>query len=133
MANRNSRPKPPTYASTGTSDNFGRLYVSMVQSGAFQALSMKARYFYMLCTIQAASTQGKRALYQYADAEGETFGEACFVFPREHQKKFGYMGKDANRYFDELEQAGFIETVRQNNHRRKMNVYRFSDKWKNSS
>ena len=37
------------------------------------------------------------------------------------------------KYFKELENAGFLTKKEKNKHMKKVNVYSFSDRWKNSS
>ena len=120
------------YASTGTDqrDSFGTLWDSMVTSGQFKRLSLGARFFYALCRVQWKSAQGRAYLYQHAKEESKTYREPCFVFPAAHMEVYGIQRQNGARYIRELVQAGFIDVEEQNGHRRKPNVYAFSDKWK---
>ena len=47
--------------------------------------------------------------------------------------EYGLQRTNSQRYFKELIEKGFIEKYESNKHRKKVNVYRFSSKWKDSS
>ena len=120
-------------ASAGSNDYFGTLYDGMCRSKAYQSLGIGAKHFYTLCRVQSRSKQGRACLYQHSTEYGITYTENDFVFPAEHLKMYGIDRSNANRYFGELEKAGFITKKEKNNHIKKVNVYSFSDKWKNTS
>ena len=123
------------YASvTPNRDRFGTLFERMLKSAKYQSLGIGARDFYTKCRVQSQSKIGRACLYKYNLEHGTTYNhDIYFVFPAEHLKAYGIDRRNANRLFKELEEAGFIECEAENKHRYKVNVYRFSSKWKNSS
>lgn len=121
------------YASTDDKDFFGTIYDGMCRSKAYQALNIGARQFYTLCRVQAKSTHGKSCLYQHGNEFGVEYTENDFVFPAKHLAMYGIDRSNANHLFEELEAAGFIDVKEKNSHRKRVNVYSFSKRWKDSS
>lgn len=118
------------FASSKSSDYFGTIFESMCKSGAYLSLSIGAKQFYTLCRVQARSSSGRACLYAHGKEYDKQYdSERYFVFPAKHQEEYGIKRQNGNKYLKELESAGFIEKVEQNNHIHKVNVYRFSDKW----
>jgi len=132
-----SRAKKPkyrdVYASIGSKDYFGTIYDGMCRSEVYQSLSIGARHFYTLCRVQAKSSHGKSCLYKHGEEYGITYTEADFVFPASHLNMYGIDRSNACRYFKELEAAGFIEKKEKNKHMKRVNVYSFSNRWKDTS
>ncbi len=132
--NRSKKPKyKDLYASIGDKDFFGTIYDGMCRSKAYQSLSIGAKQLYTLCRVQSKSTHGKSCLYKHSEEYGITYTEHDFVFPASHLKMYGVDRSNANRYFNELEAAGFIDKKEKNKHMKKVNVYSFSNRWKNTS
>jgi hypothetical protein len=130
---RSKKPKyKDPYASIGDRDYFGTLYDGMCRSKAYQSLSIGAKQFYTLCRVQAKSTHGKSCLYKHSEEYGITYTEHDFVFPASHLNMYGVDRSNASRYFKELEAAGFIDKKEKNKHIKKVNVYSFSNRWKNT-
>lgn len=132
MGRRKLRYKDPA-ASIGEKDNFGMIYDSMCKSKAYKTLSLGAKHFYTLCRVQSQSAQGRACLYKHREEENSIYTERDFVFPAKHLAIYGVDRSNANKYFKQLEAAGFIEVKENNKHRKKVNVYSFSARWKNSS
>ena len=109
---------------------FGRLYPGMLSSEAYKSLTLGARQFYCLCRAQASSAQSRRCLYNHGEEYGRTYPDGCFTFPASHIEQYGVNRRNAQRYFKELEQGGFVEIVEKNNHQRLPNIYRFSGRWR---
>lgn len=131
---RSKKPKyKDLYASIGDKDFFGTIYDGMCRSKAYQSLSIGAKHFYTLCRVQAKSTHGKSCLYKHSEEYGITYTEHDFVFPASHLTMYGVDRSNASRYFKELEAAGFIDKKEKNKHMKKVNVYSFSNRWKNTS
>ena len=120
-------------ASLGESDFFGTIYDGMCQSKQYQSLSIGARQFYTLCRVQSRSSHGKACLSRHGQEENTTYTDYCFCFPAKHLKLYGVDRSNANRYLNELINAGFIDLLEQNKHRKKINVYCFSSRWKQTS
>ena len=133
MAKKKQAYRADYFAAADSKDHFGTIYEGMCLNPKYRQLSIGARHFYMLCRVQARSEQGNRCLYTYANSEGKTFPDNCFVFPSSHQKRFGIDRRNGSRYFAELEKSGFIRCVEQNEYRHRPNVYAFDSKWKDSS
>lgn len=131
---RSKKPKyKDLYASVGDKDFFGTIYDGMCKSKKYQALSIGAKQFYTLCRVQAKSSHGTSCLYKHGAELGITYTEHDFVFPASHLKMYGFDRSNASRYFKELIAAGFINIKESNKHMKKVNVYSFSNRWKNSS
>lgn len=136
MSTRRRQKKPQykdCFASAGEKDYFGTIYDGMCKSTAYQSLGIGARHFYTLCRVQARSTHGKACLYKHGDEYGIQYNEHDFVFPAKHLEMYGIDRSNASRYFKELEAAGFITKKEKNKHIKKVNVYSFSDRWKDTS
>lgn len=119
-------------AKSGEKDNYGTIYVSMLKSQAFQALSVNAQRLYMICRAQTNDVKGKACLYNHNNERGTHYASPkYFVFPASHLHEYGLDRRNSAKYFTELENAGFIEKKENNKHAFKVNVYCFSDKWKN--
>lgn len=121
------------FASVGNNDYFGTIYDGMLQSKAYKSLSIGAKQFYTYCRVQSQSTHGKRCLYMHGKEFNDTYSENDFVFPASHLALYGLDRSNAFKYFKELEQAGFIDKKEKNKHIQKVNVYSFSNRWKNTS
>lgn len=122
-------------ASAGNNDKFfGTLYPGMLKSDAWKGLTNTAKVIYACCRVQARSKEGTSCLYKHGQEYGREYNpERDFVFPASHLKAYGYDRRNAHKYFDELKAAGFIELKEDNSIRKKVNVYSFSDAWKNTS
>lgn len=136
MSRRKSGKRPPKsdyYAALDANDHYGTVFRSMVTSSQYNALSVGARHFYTLCRVQAQSEEGRRCLYQQAQHTGITSEAGWFVFPAKHLAACRVDRSSASRWFKELEKRGFVECIQRGKYNFSVNVYRFSDKWKNTS
>ena len=121
-------------ASIGNKDFFGTIYDGMLKSKEYQSLSIGAKQFYTLCRVQSQSPQGTSCLYQHNIKYNRNYEKSKdFVFPASHLLAYGIKRQNALKYFKELEAAGFIITKERNQKQKIVNVYSFSDKWKNTS
>ena len=129
--NKKSDFKPDFCASCSTtSDTFATVYDSMLMSPQFQALSLSAKYAYLLCRAQMTSRQGRSCLYSHAKENEVTYPSNCFVFPAKHATQYGIQRQNLSKSLAELIDRGFIRHYEVNKAQRKVNVYQFSDKWK---
>lgn len=129
---RNKKQYVDRYASAIVNDRFGTVFDSMCKSDSYKRLGLGARHFYTLCRVQAQSKEGRACLYKHGEDYDRMYTERDFVFPAAHLKEYGIDRSNAHRYFDELEAAGFIVKKEQNKFMKKVNVYSFSDRWKDS-
>ncbi len=112
MARQKKTPFAPweTRTSDGIEKRYIRLGNSLLYSPAFLQLSANAKQAYIYMKIESA-------------------GKPEFTMPR--SKQILFTNKDSFlRAREELEKAGFIETIQHNGNLRKANVYRFSARWK---
>ena len=115
----------------GNDTTFGMIYYSMTQHKSFQSLSNPAKLIYMFCRVQHASKAGRACLYKHSKESGFEYPSECFVFPSKHQKVYGIKDRsNFRKYMCELIDKGFINRYENNQHRRKVTVYAFSQKWK---
>ena len=118
----------------GKYNSYGTMFESMCESKAFQNLSASAKNLYMLCRVQAHTNKGKSCLYKHKSENGFEYNhEKDFVFPASHLIRFGVDRSNARKIFNELIKAGFLTKREENNKIHKVNVYSFSDKWKDDS
>lgn len=118
------------YGSKSPNDKFGMVYDGLLKSKAFQELECGARFFYIVCRVQARSKEGTSSLYRHGEEHGIMFAPNDFVFPASHMKLYGIDRSNGSKWMKQLIKAGFIEIKEQNKHRYKINVYSFSIKWK---
>ena len=116
-----------------TADTFATVYASMLESPQFQSLSLSGKYTYLLCRAQLTSRQGRSCLYNHAKETGVTYPTNCFVFPAKHAELYGVHRQNLGRNLSELIDRGFIRKYEDNKSQWKVNVYQFSDKWKDYS
>ena len=96
------------FASSSVNDNFGTIFNSMCKDAGFQKLPPAAKWFYVLCRVEAQSPEGKACLYKHGEKSGHTYMQNCFVFPAKHQKQYGIQRQNGSAYFKALIDAGFI-------------------------
>ena len=133
---KNKKPefKPDYCASCAeTADTFSTVYQSMLESPQFQSLSLSGKYTYLLCRAQLTSRRGRSCLYNHAKEAGVAYPSNCFVFPAKHAELYGVQRSNLKRYLDELIDMGFIRRYEGNKQQWRVNVYQFSDKWKDLS
>ncbi|MBR6172760.1 MAG: hypothetical protein IKQ49_06270 [Eubacterium sp.] len=131
MGRKKKAKTPQPYADIGNT-NFAMVRDGLLQSAAFQALTVGERYFYIVCLVQARTQKCGKCLYNHAREDGkeEPYSEWSFVFPAAHMRAYGYDSGNGSRYLQMLTEKGFIERVENNKHRQRVNVYRFTTKWK---
>lgn len=125
-----------TCASAGSKDTyFGTIYPGMLKSAAYKSLSPSAKALYACCRAQARSKEGTSCLYKHGQEYGREYDAGKdFVFPASHIETYGYKSRqNFSKYMKELVAAGFIYVKESNREQKKVNVYSFSDAWKNSS
>lgn len=132
---RKAKDKCGTYtdynASCVPNDTYGTIFSSMLYSKQFQALSIGAKMMYVYCRNQAQEKKAKASLILHGNEEGYVYPLGIyFVFPAKHMERYGQKRSNGCKYLKELIDAGFIEKVECNKHRKKENVYMFSSKWK---
>ena len=133
MARKKKAQYSDYFASSEPNDRFGTIFESMCVNERFKKLSPVLKWFYVLCRVESRTVEGAACLYKHAQKEGTKYTCNCFVFPAKHQEKYGIDRRHGTKYFKALIDAGFIEIEENNYHRRNVNVYRFSAKWKDSS
>lgn len=130
------------------------LYIDMFLSPEFQALKRTEQLFYFVCRVQSRDKECRRCLVKHfyndatnpfidADLRGDEerkyiiqndishkLKDGYFVFPAKHLAKYGYSRSQGFKLLTALADKGFIEKVEKNQTRHKVNVYKFSDKWK---
>lgn len=128
--------KKPKYCDTNASliknENYGTLFPSMLKSEQYKNLTIGERNFYNLCRAHWKTRECQQCLYNHAKEFGTSYLEDCFVFPSKHLREYGIDRANATRYFDRLVERGFLERVESNKSIQKVNVYKFSRKWKDT-
>lgn len=119
-------------ASIEKGENYGTLFPSMLKSEQYKSLTIGERHFYNICRVHWQTKECQQCLYNHKQEFGTDYTKECFVFPSKHLKRYGIDRANASRYFDKLVQKGFIEKVESNKSIQKVNVYKFSRKWKDT-
>lgn len=133
MSNRKKKKYCDINACIKPNDNFGTMFVSMCKHEAFKKLTLAERDMYMLCRVQAQDKNGRACLYNHAQEFGRQYNlEKCFTFPAKHLKEYGKDNSNARKILKKLIEKGFLEEIERNKYMQKVNVYAFSDKWKNT-
>lgn len=132
MAFKKKTFKPDYFASRcGAKETYGTIYYSLLTDEKFLKLSNMARYLYVCCRVQSTSRLGRECLYNHGNEEGVVYGEGCFVLPAKHQREYGLNDRgNVAKWMKELIDAGFVDKLETNKHRKKVNVYRFSTRWR---
>jgi len=129
------------YKLTGTThknnerDSFGMIYDSMLRSNAYKNLTLREKHFYTICRVYARTEKANQIKYNFQKECRKfnpkiTFEDIDFCFPETQLKRYGIDKSNASKMFDSLEKNGFIVRKMKNKDRQKMNVYSFSNNWK---
>lgn len=147
MSQRKKNPVPEWQYHDNAYGSFAIIRADIAKSPQFQALSAPARLFYFICNMQAREPKAQATLIKHFEEvnvfkgnpkEADTsfykdWNKGYFVFPKDHLKKYGYKQPYAVKLMKELIEAGFIEKVEDNSKIWKVNVYRFSGKFKQNT
>lgn len=152
MSKKKKRQGAPNWAVyDNPMSNYGFIYCDLLKSKQFQQLTAAPKAFLLTCFVSARDPKNYGCLikhYQeknralnpddgyaiYADDSMlKDWRQGYFVFSSKQLAEYGYSSQQACNYFRVLEQAGFIDKVEANQIRMKVNVYRFSTRWKNKT
>lgn len=127
--------KPDYFASLGMDnegkvDTFAMIYNTMLIHKNFVELSPSAKITYLYCRNQATNTKGRQCLYNHGQEFEREYTGNYFTFPAKHAEAYGMKRQNLNKYLNELIKKGFIEKVESNKNQQKVNIYKFSSKWK---
>lgn len=145
MARKKSNLPPKWTYKDNPYSKFTMIHADLVLSPEFQALDHSSQYFYYCCRINAVTEEGWGALEKHTRESNIRMGQdesidlryrgdyknGFFVMPASHMEKYGYSRQQGSKLMKKLVDAGFVEVVERNKHQQKMNVYRFSTKFKN--
>lgn len=120
------------YASVDPSDKyFGQLYFGMLTSAPYMNLSIGEKQMYTLCRVQVHNPAARKILYLHGKTyEREYDPERCFCFPAAHLKMYGLTQARGSKQLQKLVETGFLDLIEDGSKQRLINVYRFSDRWK---
>lgn len=104
---------------SGNNEPFVRVYDSLLYSGRFLSLSLSAQMV-LIHVIREAGLQGSKK---------DCAAVNRFSFPLSRAKRIGMDKSTLKKALVQLEQEGFIETVRQG-HGHSPALYKLSCKWK---
>lgn len=147
MGKKTTNQAPPWAVEDNPYSKWARLYVDILKSSAFQALSKPAQMFYFVCLANMHDDKARASLknhimetHESIEAAGRLYNldidkyldskNGYFIMPAKHLKQYGYTRGNGWKLMNELIDAGFVEKVEANKHRKKENVYRFSTAWK---
>ena len=107
---------------------------SMIKHPAFIGLKHRTKWVLFCCLMQTQEGKAKASLYKHAEENGRQYDfDHCFVFPDKQMRSYGLEPRHARDELKELEKRGFIKKIEGNKERREVNVYQFTDSWKDTS
>lgn len=121
------------FLSLTNKDNYTYIYDGTLTSKQFTSMSPSAQRLYFACISQRMSGKGKANLHLFNEQHGKDYNEkdGYFTMPRKRIQDYGLKPDTCYKTgFKELEEAGFIEVVERNRHRKIENIYRLSKAWK---
>lgn len=121
------------FLSLTNKDNYTYIYDGTLTSKQFTSMSPSAQRLYFACISQRMSGKGKANLHLFNEQHGKDYNEkdGYFTMPRKRIQDYGLKPDTCYKTgFKELEDAGFIEVVERNRHRKIENIYRLSKAWK---
>ena len=147
MARKSNKQAPAWAVEDNLYSKWGRLYVDMLKAKPFQSLSVPARQFYFVCLANMHDDKARASLQRHikdtrdpVEAAGNIYyldidkyldyENGFFIMPAKHMEQYGYSRQNGYRLMRELIGAGFVTKIESNKHRKKVNVYKFSDAWK---
>lgn len=143
MARRKSTKQAPTWAvDNNPYSKYGFLYVDLMKSLKFQSMSKQAQLFYIVCLANYHDDVARASLKKHIRDDNLLAGRdeftdvdyylsnGYFVMPAKHMEEYGYKRSNGSKLLSELIEHGFIDKVENNKHRKKVNVYKFSTRWK---
>lgn len=126
------KPNDPLLSLTNK-DNYTYIYDGTLTCKQFISMSPTAQRLYFACISQRMSGKGKANLHLFNEQYGTNYNEqdGYFTMPNKRIKDYGLKPDTCYRTgFKELINAGFIEVVENNKHRKIENVYRLITAWK---
>lgn len=114
-------------------DNFTYIYDGTLTSKQFTSLSPSTQRLYIACISQRMSGKGTANLHLFNKQHGKDYNEknGYFTMPKKRIEEYGLKANTCHtKGFKELEEAGFIEVIERNRHRKIENIYRLSTAWK---
>ena len=110
---KTARPLPPWASALPDCRDpcFIQVGASLMQSQAFKALGASAAKLYFCCM-------------------SESTGKMNFQMPLSKAEKYGFSASTFRRALVELEEHGFIQTMRSGKNTRTASDYQFSSKWR---
>lgn len=125
MGTRKKPYEPKEYESArhGKSEKYAGMYLSMIESEAWRALTARQRDLYVHCKLQI-----------HDGTLISDYGESAFTFNRyKWQKKYKLYTASNSRGFyrdmDALILKGFVDCIKQGQRTKEKNIYRLSDRW----
>lgn len=125
---------------------FARVTDDLIKSKKFRALGKSVQMFYIACMTHAKTEKAQECLYNALKERHELLGNPLsefdlnrmvhdeqglmFVFPKKHYEEYGYSPAYAAKNFKSLVDNGFLEVVQHGKQNKKVNIYKFSKKWK---
>lgn len=115
---------------------FGKVHESLLLSPQWQRLRPTAQVLYITIITHLATAYSHKRLWAFRQSEElpETaYNDGKhFIMSQVDFEKYGISGKHGHRWMRELCEAGFCECVENNQHRKRVNIYKVSDAWKGS-
>lgn len=145
MARKSTKQAPVWAFESNPYSKYGFLYVDLMKSLKFQAMTKQAQLFYMVCLANYHDDVARASLKKHIREDNlfngrDEFADidyylsnGYFVMPAKHMEEYGYKRSNGCKLITELIDHGFVEKVENNKHRKKVNVYRFSAKWKSKN
>lgn len=133
MSKQKSKIENDKFLSLTQNDRFTYIYDGTLTSQQYTSLSPSAQRLYIACASQRMSATGLANLHLFNQQHGTDYNEkdGYFTMPNKRIREYGLKPNTCRtNSFKELINAGFIEVVENNKHRKIENIYRLSTAWK---
>lgn len=132
MGKRSTPYHPKVFESDGSkSDTSANIYMSMLMSENWQALTKNAQLLYLYCKAQyyAEKRKPKPDYKQLTEQEQHQ----CFTMNKSKWKNLYHLYTNESQFYkdrDLLVKYGFIEIIENGKNTRTKSIYMLSDKWR---
>lgn len=133
MSRKKEKYVPKSFESTGAgNDTSANIYMSMLMSDKWQALSKNAQVLYVYCKAQYYAEK-KKPKPQFRELT-EQEQRQCFTMNKSKWQKLYHIYKSDNGQFNkdmkQLIEMGFIDIIQSGQRNRSKSIYMLSNRWK---
>lgn len=133
MGKRKTPYRPKSFESTGAGgDTSANIYMSMLLSDSWKALSKNAMILYVYCKEQLYAEKRKPNPNPELKHLTEQEQARCFTMNRAKREDLYGLYSNSNQFYKDMKlliKHGFVELIESGRTTRTKNIYMLSDKW----